>query len=1339
MPTQIRYQVTPMMALSMNASKKWKLTTLLLSALAGLPVYADDTEVFFFNPPNSNGRPNILFILDTGETMNQPVSTANPFDKGKDYLAETGLTSACPTDRYYYTRGDQEPPLTCSGVASIPITNWKCNAYTSALANAGEVKGINVGFYDSRAGNRQWRDLINPTLTYPGNTYSVECALDAGVHGDGVNTTNLWATNNTNSGWDNRKNQAINWATSGITTQYRFYSAQGVAYNKWLKDNSQQNLTRLDAVKLALMRVIETSPGVNIGLMRFDNNGNATRGGMVVHEFAPTETAADSFRNTLFARTVCASNTDPLCIQIMRPFGRKPIGETMYEAYQYYEGGAIDFGLNSRVRTANPFPSVPGSWYDGSDTPSPDLAPSPGTAYNSPVEEQVCGGRNYIVLLTDGFTEQDRSADTGKIEKLWAGSIPDPPLSSRGTCDDKVYVNGDPAKGQATRIVMRGGREVEELATEDLQGMDGSPPGEAQGSFCVDDIAEFMYQYGVNGGRNKISTYTVGFQLPENTYGESARQLLQETALRGGGDYYEATSPGDLDTQFNDLIRKVLIDNSSFTSPSVTVNAFNRTQNLNDLYISVFRPSLGYRWPGNLKRYVLKPSPGANDDIRDRDAEAAVGSDGFFKTDSRSFWPDFDLPNSGEDGADARYGGAAGQMDDPGNRKIFTNLAESGNLSTELSELATPANASLANQLLFGNATYTPTGCNLNADQLIKWAYGYPVTTDPSTSPCTITVNMSGARKSMGDPLHSRPVALTYGGPPASPDVTVYLTTNDGFLHAIDADDGSELWSFVPQQLLIRLNDLYKDEDTTSRKYGLDSPIRALRFDKNQNGTIEPSDGDRVLLFFGMRRGGFHYFALDVTYRNAPKLLWRIGRDDANISVGSPKHLPGVGETWSVPALTRVNIDRDWGSTEPQATYRWALVFGGGYNTNHDQAQLKTTGDATGNRIFMVDAFTGELIWRAAPPSDSIGGDKLTLSKMTYAVASDVRVIDLTGDGYADRMYASDLGGRVWRFDIYSGQTPDTLITGGVFASLGNADNASPGLPLADTRRFFNAPDPALITYANSTFINIAIGSGHREMPVTDISAFEVHNRFYGLRDYRPFVRLTQAQYDDWESNNLIRDLSTDLSCGSVTGTTTTLSGLLNVSACAFPIIPPGSPGWKLDMKAGGSWSDGEKVLAESVTFQGIVYFPSFSPTQPQPLQLSERCPAGEPDDDNDGVCNVNDACPSSNPTDIVSRTGCILECSPGGGLNRLYRISAANAAPKLLWDDPTNTEIGVVDRFDTLAQGGIAPPAVFIFPQSEGADRTNPPPLCLVGLAECGEGIPGRPVRTFWRQRGAD
>ena len=50
-----------------------------------------------------------------------------------------------------------------------------------------------------------------------------------------------------------------------------------------------------------------------------------------------------------------------------------------------------------------------------------------------------------------------------------------------------------------------------------------------------------------------------------------------------------------------------------------------------------------------------------------------------------------------------------------------------------------------------------------------------------------------------------------------------------------------------------------------------------------KDGNIEPAlaDGDQVYVYFGMRRGGKSYYALDVSDPDDPKILWRINKGDA--------------------------------------------------------------------------------------------------------------------------------------------------------------------------------------------------------------------------------------------------------------------------------------------------------------------------------------------------------------------------------------------------------------------------------------------------------------------------
>ncbi|MGK0227656.1 MAG: type IV pilus assembly protein PilY1 [Gammaproteobacteria bacterium] len=73
-----------------------------------------------------------------------------------------------------------------------------------------------------------------------------------------------------------------------------------------------------------------------------------------------------------------------------------------------------------------------------------------------------------------------------------------------------------------------------------------------------------------------------------------------------------------------------------------------------------------------------------------------------------------------------------------------------------------------------------------------------------------------------------------------------------------------------------------------------------------------------------------------------------------------------------------------------------------------------------GNAIYIVNAQTGELIWKA---------DRNKFSDMDYSITSDVRVLDIDADGLTDRLYVGDMGGQVWRFDINSGhEAGETLV-----------------------------------------------------------------------------------------------------------------------------------------------------------------------------------------------------------------------------------------------------------------------------------------------------------------------
>ncbi|MGI9236865.1 MAG: pilus assembly protein, partial [Woeseiaceae bacterium] len=707
-----------------------------------------------------------------------------------------------------------------------------------------------------------------------------------------------------------------------------------------------------------------------------------------------------------------------------------------------------------------------------------------------PPASGVCS-KNYTVLLTDGKPVND--IDTPGL----APGLPDfsDTLAGRTACTDTEGTAGTENDGH-----------------------------------CLDDVAEYLSKKDIDSvmdGDQVVTTHTIGFAID--------LPLLEETAFNSGGEYFQANDVESLTKTLLEIIANINDRTLSFTAPAAAVNTFNRAQNLNDLYISTFGARAKVHWPGNLKKYSIE-----NGQIVDKDGDPAVDPNtGFFSDDSWSFWT-----SGSNDGNEVRLGGAANELPDPDDRKLFTN--RSGTNLSAATNAVSLSNADSFTDAEFGlsGATGEPT-----KEQVIRWARGEDVQDEDNNSATTV-------RYAMGDPLHSQPAAVSYGGTPTAPEMVVYTATNDGYLHAIAGDTGEELWSFIPMELLSNLTRLYFDPNSRYKQYGIDGNVVPVVKDVDKDGIIESADGDFVYILFGMRRGGSSYYALDVTDKDAPDLLWTAS-------------LPEFGESWSTPTVTRMKID-----SVTQNSDDAVVVIGGGYDTVHDTSEHPAAADGIGAGVHILDLVSGARLWRAGPDS----GADLQLAKMTRAMPNRMRVVDLSGDGFADRMYTSDMGGQIWRFDIHSGSAVADLVTGGVIARLGAEGTSTP--TAADTRRFYNTPDLSIITdkIQQRRFIAMSIGSGYRAHPF-DLAASD---RFYSLRDPDVFEKLPQSAYDTYSITNE--------------------SQLVEVSGKKQVVITASDRGWKFTIPTN------QKVLSDSLTFNDEVFFVAFSPDS----NAAATCAAGK-------------------------------------------------------------------------------------------------------------------------------
>jgi type IV pilus assembly protein PilY1 len=606
----------------------------------------------------------------------------------------------------------------------------------------------------------------------------------------------------------------------------------------------------------------------------------------------------------------------------------------------------------------------------------------------------------------------------------------------------------------------------------------------------------------------------------------TSQRLTLTVAEGSGGQYLQANDADSLTVALTDIVSQINERALSFTAPAVSVNTFNRTRTLNDVYLTMFGARGNAHWPGNLKAYRIE-----NGSIVDSTgADAVDPGTGFFYSTARSYW------TVGQaDGNDVLMGGAANQLPDPAVRRLFTNNGSDDDL-TDITNAISSSNSTAYSQADFGLPT---TG--ISVDEMIAWMRGEEQV-DPDGDGTFETVT----RYAMGDPLHSRPASIVYGGTAADPEAVVYMATNDGYLHAIDAQNGDELWSYVPKELLPNMATLYEDPEMQFKMYGIDGDIIPVVRDKDGDGIIETTDGDFVYIIFGMRRGGSTYRALDVSDKDNPVLLWERVLDEG-------------GQSWAAPIVARVNI-----ANVTQNAFNATVILGGGYDGVNDTAAFNSNPDGVGAGVHMLDLMTGQTIWRAGHSSTNAD---LKLGDMTRSIPTRVSTIDVNGDGFADRMYASDMGGQIWRFDITNGNDRDQLVAGGVFAQLG-AEGMSVTPTAGDTRRFYNSPDVSMFndTKQNRRFIALSIGSGYRAHPL-DLSA---DNAFYSLRDPYVFNSLTQTQYGDLAA--------------------LTESDLVDITGRVDVTVTSADSGWMLRLPSS------EMILADSATFNNEVFFVSFEP-----------------------------------------------------------------------------------------------------------------------------------------------
>jgi len=323
-------------------------------------------------------------------------------------------------------------------------------------------------------------------------------------------------------------------------------------------------------------------------------------------------------------------------------------------------------------------------------------------------------------------------------------------------------------------------------------------------------------------------------------------------------------------------------------------------------------------------------------------------------------------------------------------------------------------------------------------------------------------------------PTGNNAYSVFKNGAAATRPEILYFGANDGMLHGIDDKTGQEVFAYVP-------GGVYSQSASRGLHY-LTDPNYLHQYYVDLTPSLSdvfvPGGGGlggnwTTVLIGGLRSGGRGYFALDVTNpstfseaKAADTVLWEFTSDDD----------ADLGYTYSRPFIGLAND----GS--------WVAIFGNGYNdTGSGEAQL-----------FIVDIAKGiDGTWDAGDYRKITTGVGTPLARNGLATPA---LADLDGNGTIDRVYAGDLQGNMWAFDLSSanpvnwasayksGSTPSPLFT----TQSGEPITAKPVLASHPTQPDSGSP-------SNAPNIMVYFGSG-QFLVDADKSTTNTES-FYGVWD----------------------------------------------------------------------------------------------------------------------------------------------------------------------------------------------------------------------------------------------
>lgn len=1007
-------------------------------------------------------EPNIIVTFDDSGSMEWSYLP----DGVSGYSGANYGCSSTVNKIYYDPTVTYTPPVDANGVQ-----------YPNASFTAAWINGFNTA-----AGTVNLATSYRPSWSTP--TSYVTCG-NASVPGGAF----YYRYNGTGSTTSNTNYTRVQHSAGSTWT-----AAQQQNFANWYSYHRTRNMTAKSAIGRAFSLF-----GGNVRVAAQHLNNTCANGGTG----CPTSTGTS---NKMFTTTIAGTNTPAGAIQDFTGTYRTDFYERLYNTPTNGSTPLIpaaqragDYFTSSTSGKALVAGNVPSS------TNSPYLD-TPGSAPSSTNQERSCR-QNFQVIMTDGFWNtptgvavgnKDGTAQTLGDGTSYTAKPPFKDTWSSTLADTTFYYWYNDLRTEAS---------MPNTGTQAVPAHYSWTAGCATSSITATSCpSAYWWPWNDPASWQHLVTFTIGLGVPgaltydcpdqapqgptDATLGATCKAVLNGTtnwqqacgtctnpnvddlwhaAFNSRGQYFSAANPTQLSSAFHAIVKNVKDRISS--ASAVALNGSTISGN-SYVYQTRFNSA---DWSGQLLAYKIDPTTGGLSGTPSWDSGVQLNTQNY--SSGRTILTTKPSTNLG---IPLRW---PSNPASPSATELDTSQSTWLNYNSNTASYDTLGSARL--DYLRGDAS------NENAGYLFR----------PRTRLCGGIACPAGTNTGvLGDTIDSAPLYVaappyvypdTFEAAPysafqstwANRTPVVYVGANDGMLHAFNANTGLELMAYVPSPVYPNLSAL--SGQPYSHNYYVDGdPVASDVF---INGAW------RTILVGTLRHGGQGIYALDVTdpsnftETNAPSVVkWEF----------TDRHDADLGDTFSTPVIAKLHNGK------------WAVIIGNGYNnsqtstgTTTDTA-VSTTGHAVLYILFIDQNGTGGWSLNSSYYKIDTGVGTTTTPNGLASPA----VIDYDGDNVADYVYAGDLQGNMWRFDLTS-STPSNWTAAAnrkiIYTAKDSASNPQPitsrpvvsrhpsGLPgfmvYFGTGKYLETSDASIAGAKTQTFYGIWDNSGASNPTRTDL------------------------------------------------------------------------------------------------------------------------------------------------------------------------------------------------------------------------------------------------------------